>query len=100
MANEEKHVSGPETTPLPDERMGKNKGAMKRVTEGGSPSPRRQKGSDSVAVDVETLRTLLAEQSAALLARVMLRRALGYIIFRRIKKVMLKIKLSLSKVAK
>ena len=57
--------------PLPDDDMSEVKQTGKRVSDGGSPSPTRQRADAQVAVDVETLRGLLAEQSAALLAQVM-----------------------------
>ena len=49
---------------------GTDKRPAKRGLESGSPSPTRQRPS-SVTVDVETLRSLLAEQSASLLDKVM-----------------------------
>ena len=45
--------------------------AGKRLSEGGSPSPTKQRAAGQVTVDVETLRGLLAEQSASLLDQVM-----------------------------
>ena len=58
--------------PVEDEEMqaSADKRPAKRGLESGSPSPTRQRPS-SVTVDAETLRSLLAEQSASLLEKVM-----------------------------
>ena len=56
--------------PLPEDDEMECQRPGKRGSDGGSPSPRRQKPA-AVSVDVETLRNLLAEQSAQLLEKVM-----------------------------
>ena len=56
--------------PLPED-MADLKAAGKRCSDGGSPSPTRQRADTKVSLDIETLRGLLAEQSATLLDNVM-----------------------------
>ena len=58
-----------DSAPLPDEDMDALRPG-KRGSDGGAPSPQRQRPAP-LAVDVETLRGLLAEQSAQLLEKVM-----------------------------
>ena len=71
MAGKVVHLDASEV-PLPTDEAMSAKSHGKRLAEGGTPSPTRQRGAgDSVTVDVETLRGLLAEQTATLMDRVM-----------------------------